>query len=201
MTASARRPTDWNAKARLRRSLLEARREVADTPGTVAALTRAVLALPEVGVADTVAAYWALPGEPPTAPLIAALRQRGRRVLLPVLRPNGDLDWGAYEGTRSLASAARGLAEPVGKRLGPEAIGGADVVVVPGLAVGADGTRLGRGGGSYDRVLTRVGPPTLVVCLLWDGELLDVVPTAPHDRPVDVAVTPTAVRRFPPRSR
>jgi 5-formyltetrahydrofolate cyclo-ligase len=147
-----------------------------------------------------VAAYWALPGEPPTAPLIAALRRRGRRVLLPVLRPDGDLDWAAYDDTRSLAAAARGLAEPVGNRLGLGAVRDADVVVAPGLAVGADGIRLGRGGGSYDRALARVVPPTLVVCLLWDGELLDVVPTAPHDRPVDVAVTPTAVHRFPLRS-
>ena len=82
------------------------------------------------------------------------------RVLLPALLPDNDLDWGAYTGTglprARPARRAMDLFEPAGERLGPDAVLEADVVLLPGLAVDARGMRLGRGGGSYDRVLARL---------------------------------------------
>ncbi len=111
------------------------------------------------------------------------------RLLLPVLRPDNDLDWAVFRGT--LVPAARGLREPAGPRLGTGAIAGAELVIVPALAVDRRGVRLGRGGGSYDRALHRVGPATLVVAALYDGELLDEVPEQPHDQRVDAVVTPS----------
>src|SRR5680860_1634359 len=54
-----------------------------------------------------------------------------------------------------------------------------------------------RGGGSYDRALARVPVGTFVCALLYDGELLDRVPAAGHDRPVTAAVTPTGLTRLP----
>ena len=68
--------------------------------------------------------------------------------------------------------------------------------MVPALAVGASGTRLGRGGGSYDRALARVRPGVPVLALLYDGELLDEVPAEPHDRAVTLVVQPSGVTRF-----
>jgi 5-formyltetrahydrofolate cyclo-ligase len=64
------------------------------------------------------------------------------------------------------------------------------VLFVPALAVDRRGNRLGRGGGSYDRALSRVPRRALVVALLYDGELVDELPTEPHDRPVNAVVTP-----------
>jgi 5-formyltetrahydrofolate cyclo-ligase len=64
---------------------------------------------------------------------------------------------------------------------------------VPALAVGRDGTRLGRGGGSYDRALARVPAATPVVALLYEDELLETVPAEPHDRRVSAAVLPSGV--------
>jgi len=64
------------------------------------------------------------------------------------------------------------------------------VVLVPALAVDTAGQRLGRGGGSYDRALARVGPLIPVIALLYDGELLDQVPTEPHDTPVRAVARP-----------
>ena len=91
------------------------------------------------------------------------------------------------------------LFEPAGERLGPDAVTEADVVLLPGLAVDARGLRLGRGGGSYDRVLARLerarAHPALVV-LLYDSEVVERVPEEPHDRPVHAVVTPSGVRRF-----
>lgn len=88
------------------------------------------------------AAYVSVGAEPGTRPLLDALRARGVRVLLPVLLPDNDLDWAAYEGPQALAPAGRGLLEPVGPRLGPEAVTQASVVLLPGLAVDRQGLRL-----------------------------------------------------------
>jgi 5-formyltetrahydrofolate cyclo-ligase len=61
---------------------------------------------------------------------------------------------------------------------------------VPALAVDRAGNRLGRGGGSFDRALARVGPLIPVIALLYDDELLDQVPAEPHDAPVRSVVRP-----------
>jgi 5-formyltetrahydrofolate cyclo-ligase len=84
-----------------------------------------------------------------------------------------------------------GLLEPVGPRLGPTAIGTADIVVVPALAVARDGVRLGRGGGYYDRALRHARPDAVVVALLFDDEFVDELPAEPHDRRVTAVVTPS----------
>jgi 5-formyltetrahydrofolate cyclo-ligase len=149
--------------------------------------------MPEVAAARTVAAYVSLPSEPDTATVIDTLTSRGVQVLLPVLLGDGDLDW-AVAGP--LIDGPAGLREPTGSRLRPEAIRLADVVLCPGLAADAAGTRLGRGGGSYDRALARCRPDALRVLLLYDGELVDWLPADPHDEPVHVVVTPSRVVRL-----
>ncbi|MEU4033223.1 5-formyltetrahydrofolate cyclo-ligase [Streptomyces collinus] len=167
-------------------------------------LAARALELPELGGARTVAAYVSVGSEPGTAALLDALRARGVRVLLPALLPDNDLDWGEYAGPGSLARVRHGgkmaLFEPSGERLGPDAVTAADVVLLPGLAVDARGMRLGRGGGSYDRVLARLeraGAGPALVVLLYDTEVVARVPAEPHDRPVHAVVTPSGVRRFP----
>ncbi len=167
------------------------------------ALARQALALPELEHARTVAAYVSVGSEPGTLALLDTLRARGVRVLLPALLPDNDLDWGAYTGQGSLARVRHGgrmaLFEPAGERLGPDAVTEADAVLLPGLAVDARGMRLGRGGGSYDRVLARLdraGAHPALVVLLYDREVVADVPGEPHDRPVHAVVTPSGVRRF-----
>ncbi|MFJ8110354.1 5-formyltetrahydrofolate cyclo-ligase [Streptomyces sp. NPDC096132] len=190
----------------LRQGFLHVRNRLTtdDVRKAAAALAEHALELPELAHARTVAAYVSVGTEPGTLALLDALRARGVRVLLPALLPDNDLDWGAYEGAGSLAPVRHGgkmeLLEPVGERLGPDAVTRADVVLLPGLAVDARGMRLGRGGGSYDRVLARLeragAHPSLVV-LLYDTEVVEHVPGEAHDRPVRAVVTPSGVRRFP----
>jgi 5-formyltetrahydrofolate cyclo-ligase len=172
---------------RRRRSLLELR-EGAD------ALAGHLLAAPEVRRAATVACYVSVGTEPGTGPLLELLTDAGRRVMLPVLLPDGDLDWALHTGP--LLPARRGLLEPPGPRLGPDTVATADVVLVPGLAADRTGMRLGRGGGSYDRALARVPAGTFTCVLLHDGELVDGVPADDHDRRVRAAVTPSRLTRF-----
>lgn len=187
-------------KVALRDQLLTARRRhpLAAAREDAEQIAEHLLTTPEVRRAATIAAYISLSNEPGTGPLVEQLHALGRRIILPVLMPDNDLDWAVYQGPTALAPASRGLLEPTGPRLGPEAVATADVVLCPGLAVDRDGIRLGRGGGSYDRALSRVPVGTFVCTLLYDEEILDRVPAEEHDRPVSAAVTPRGVTRFRP---
>lgn len=156
-----------------------------------------LLDIPEVTAARCVAAYVSVGREPGTGPLIEALSELEVEVLLPILRPDLDLDWARYAGPDSLTPVARGLLEPTGPALGLDAVTDADVVLVPALAVDRGGGRLGRGGGSYDRVLARLGGRAMSCALLHDGEVLDIpVPRELHDLPVQAAATPRGFRDF-----
>ena len=155
-----------------------------------------LIASSEVRRAATVAAYVSVSSEPGTGPLLDRLHASGKRVILPLLRADNDLDWGVYDGPDGLQTARRGLLEPAGPPLGPEALVTADSVLVPGIAVGSDGIRLGRGGGSYDRALARVPAGTFVCVLLNSEEVLDSVPRDDHDRAVTAVATEHGVRHL-----
>jgi 5-formyltetrahydrofolate cyclo-ligase len=149
-----------------------------------------VLEMPQVTSAGTIAAYYSVGTEPDTRGLIFALWKRGSYVLLPVLLPDGDLDWASYEGPESLAPGPRGVLQPVEPVRGTGTVARADVVLVPALAVDVRGRRLGRGGGSYDRALARVGPQVPTIALLYDSELLPSVPAEEHDQAVRAVARP-----------
>ncbi|CAN7320831.1 5-formyltetrahydrofolate cyclo-ligase [Knoellia sp. LjRoot47] len=173
-------------KAALRPVLLAARREIvaardrdADDSALAERVRALVYELRLVG-GDTVAAYEALRTEPPTAATISALATHGIRVLVPVTLPDNDLDW---------CDAADERRMP----LGPDSVSAAGLVLAPGLAADTAGTRLGRGGGSYDRALLRRGTGARVVVVLHPGELRDAreapLPRDGHDLPVDGVLT------------
>jgi 5-formyltetrahydrofolate cyclo-ligase len=154
------------------------------------AIRDALLDRPEVQMAGTIAAYYSIGAEPDTRGLVYALWKRGSYVLLPVLRPDGDLDWASYEGPDSLVPGPRGLREPGEPTRGVDAVARADAVLVPALAVDGAGRRLGRGGGGYDRALARVGPLIPLIALVYDEELVEHVPAEAHDIPVRATVSP-----------
>ncbi len=175
------------------------RRALLEVSEGAQAIAAHLLETTEVRRAATVAAYVSIAKEPGTGPVVEQLRAMGRRVILPVVLPDLDLDWAVYDGPDHLGRARRGLLEPTGERLGVDAIATADVVLTPGLAVDRTGMRLGTGGGCYDRALGRVPVGTFTCTLLYDDELLDEVPAAPHDRPVTAVATPSGITRLPSR--
>jgi 5-formyltetrahydrofolate cyclo-ligase len=181
-------------RLRARRAGLSAR-VLAESAG---ALRDVLLAEAGIGEARTVAAYVSVGGEPGTGPLLDVLEERGVETLLPVQLPDNDLDWARYTGPVGLAPAGRGMLEPQARRLGPDAVRRASVVLVPALAVDRRGYRIGRGAGCYDRVLDRlVGTGIDTIALLHDGEVLDLpVPREPHDRRVAAAATPSGLVRL-----
>jgi 5-formyltetrahydrofolate cyclo-ligase len=150
-----------------------------------AALVDVLLTLPALEGARTVAAYSARPTEPDTLPLLDALDARGITVLLPVLDAGAD----------DLLQRAPGRpTEPSGPTLGAEGLAQADLILAPALAVDTAGTRLGQGGGWYDRALQHARPGVPVVAVVFAEEVYDAdrlpLPREEHDRPVDLAITP-----------
>lgn len=204
MSPSSASSDPSGAKQALRRTLLERRALLrpADLVAAARGLRDVLLAAPEVRGARSLAAYVAVGREPGTGPLLDALAERGTSVLLPILLPGGELDWAEYTGPLDLSPAPRGLLEPTAPPLGADAVLDAKAVLVPGLAADRRGARLGRGGGSYDRVLHRLrtaGRPPWTCVLLHEHELLDLpVPVTAHDVPVAAAATPSGVRRLRP---
>jgi 5-formyltetrahydrofolate cyclo-ligase len=183
---------DQPDKSAVRAQVLDARR-TCPAPMRVAAdalLVRHAVDL--VRGAATVCAYVPLPAEPGGPLLPAALAEVVDELLLPVVRPDLDLDWARYDG--SLApGAVVGVAEPTGRRLGRSAVARADLVLVPAVSVSPVGVRVGRGGGSYDRALNRVSRGTPVIALLYEGEMRAALPALPHDRPVTAVLTPSGL--------
>lgn len=163
------------AKTELRAKLLAARAGLSpDLIATARSRVRAHV-LDRFHTARRVAAYQPLRTEPGSLELLDALAAHAV-VIVPLLRPDRDLDWSPW---------------PAGDPLGLEAIAGVDVVLAPALAVSRSGVRLGRGGGSYDRALARVPPEVPIVALLYDDELVADLPHDDWDIPVTGAITPS----------
>lgn len=151
---------------------------------------------PDAGPA-TVAVYESLPDEPPTSEVVRRLVEAGHTVLVPVTLDDWTLDWttarvGTVADRATTARLTREQAAEAFPLLGPDALARCDLVVVPALAVDADGSRLGQGGGCYDRALAHRDPAAPVVALVHDGEVSATpLPREPHDVPVDGWVTTT----------
>jgi 5-formyltetrahydrofolate cyclo-ligase len=124
----------------------------------------------------------------------------GRTLWLPRVAGPGTLAWHAFgpdEVARpgSLIEGAFGLPEPDPAVVPAGTLPAHAVLLVPGLAFGADGRRLGQGGGFYDRMLVRHHGPTIGVgfaCQRQDG-----LPVEDHDHPLTAVVLGGEVVRAP----
>lgn len=176
------------AKRQLR-DRLSARRAEAPLPDG----DRTARALKLCSGSEIVACYASRPGEPDTWELIDALAAAGTRVLLPVLAR--EPDWAWYTGRDNLRESRRGILEPIGIALGSGVLVRADWIWVPGLAATPRGERLGTGGGWYDRALLKASPLARTGILLYDGEVVDDLPTEPWDRRVQFLLTASRSQR------
>lgn len=183
-------PDEEAAKAALREQILADRRDRTPAARATAAAAVTTALLARLARVRVLAAFVPEDIEPGAGRLPAAFTQLGARVLLPVVPDSGaELRWAVDTGR--LTPGRFGILEPVGPRLGPTAVGTAEVLVVPALAVDRCGTRLGRGGGWYDRALRHARPGAVVAALVFDDELVDRLPALDHDRPVTAVVTPS----------
>lgn len=140
-------------------------------------------ALPIFGQATSILLYYSLPDELPTHEVVERWHAAGKRVFLPRMRGD-DLEIVAYDGRLSTDNAF-GVAEPVGEAEDVMP----DIIIVPGVAFDRRCNRLGRGRGFYDHLLARCEPAVKIGVAL-DCQVVDAVPTEPHDIRLDIIVTP-----------
>lgn len=179
-----------DAKRLLRSEMRRLRVAIPDRPQRAASISAAVLdrcAMIDRGRPDgiglRVLAFIGVGSEPDTEALIAELTER-HCVALP--RVEGDhMVAVRYDGD-ALAPGAFGIPEPAGPAIDPATI---DVVIVPGLAFTRNGRRLGQGGGFYDRFLPLVRPDCVTIGVCFREQVIDSVPSEPHDRILDVVLT------------
>jgi 5-formyltetrahydrofolate cyclo-ligase len=184
------------ADLRERRRARTAPERTADTDG----FTRQLVELTDRLGARSVACYLSALDEPNTRPFINHARANGIRVLFPISRQDGLLDWTAATQEEQEYVGLFGMPEPVGELLGPIAINDVDLIVVPAAAVDSHGMRLGWGRGYFDRTLGSMERCPPVYAVVFDREFVDEVPRERHDQAVDGVVTPTRTVEFATRT-
>lgn len=192
-------PADASLAKRALRAELRERRRIATATereraaaGTTEQLTRLVAATG----ARSIAAYLSTPNEPPTRDFLRAAHADGIRILLPVSRADGLLDWAPYDGDDEDEDVL-GMPTPTSELLGPIAINDVDLIIVPAAAVDASGMRMGWGQGYFDKTLGSMAACPPVYAVVFDHEVVDALPRERHDEGVDGAVTPTRTITFP----
>jgi 5-formyltetrahydrofolate cyclo-ligase len=185
------------AKAALRLKARAARAAIDDSDRASAAADAARHFLTGVALDadEIVAAYWPIREELDVKPLLGQLMDRGQPVCLPVVRGEEEpLDMRLWEQGTPLYPSGFGTLAPAddAPRVVPH------VVIMPLLGFDAVGTRLGYGGGYYDRTLAALGSPVRLIGFAFAVQELPTVPRAAHDRPLDSIVTECGVRHFAP---
>ncbi len=145
--------------------------------------------------ASSVACYLSAPNEPNTRPFLNWALANGIRVLFPISREDGLLDWTVGE-TGSETEGLHGMPEPVGELLGPIAINEVDLILVPAAAVSPDGMRMGWGRGYFDKTLGSMEKCPPVYAIVFDNEVQTDVPHEKHDQRVNGVVTPSRILDF-----
>ena len=153
-----------------------------------------VLGLMEWREASVVGFYLSLTDEPQTRGLLQKAWGEGKKVYLPKIDIREGLTWWEISPchlpeTGTLWEPSPGLS--VRKSL--EDVG---LFLVPGRAFDSKGTRLGRGGGHYDRALSRRGRSSRVVGMFFGQQEVEDLPHEPHDIPLPSVVTEKGWRKF-----
>lgn len=151
-----------------------------------------ILTTTELILATNIATYISYEFEPETKDLNQALIDSNKKVFLPRLLPNNDIEWVSWDGSEESLSLNGKVFEPIGPANSDIEL---EVIIVPALHVDRDGNRLGQGGGSYDRALARSN--AWKIALLHRGEITnDPLPIEPHDQKLTAAATPEIMVRF-----
>ncbi len=193
-------PDVEQAKRALRAELRERRQLLSDQQREAAAtgITEQLDARVTAHDAQSISCFLSTTTEPDTRAFIAGAVRRGIRVLLPITRADGLLDWAVADDSDEVAEGLFGLPEPTGEVLGPIAVNDVDVMIIPAAAVDAEGTRLGWGRGYFDKTIGSMENCPPVYAVTYDSEILDSLPRELHDQPVTGVVTPTRTLHLSP---
>ena len=184
-------------KRALRVELQERRRQLSgrDRTATTTALTEHLIDLTTALHVESIAAYLPTINEPNIRPYVAWALEQGIRVLIPISRNDGLLDWAVADGLDEIEGIF-GMPEPTGELLGPIAINDVDLIIVPAASVDRSGMRMGWGRGYFDRTLGSMERRPPVYAVIFDNELVESVPSEVHDKRVDGVVTPGGLIAF-----
>ncbi len=148
-------------------------------------IAQKVMAQVEVKNAETVFCYSAYAGEVETDLLIDALLGMGKKVCLPLCDKNTNTMTAREIKSRSeLALGAYGILEPSGKEILPEEI---DFIIVPMVAFDKKRTRLGYGGGYYDRYLPKT--KAFKCGIAYSFQQAENLPRGEYDILLDMIIT------------
>lgn len=192
-----------HAKRALRAELRERRQLLSDAQRDAAAtaIGERLDALVDALEARSISCFLSTTTEPGTRDFVRRAVRRGIRVLLPVTRSDGLLDWAVATDDDDVAEGLFGLPEPTGEVLGPIAVNDVDLMIVPAAAVDRSGMRMGWGRGYFDKTIGSMEKCPPVYAVIYDSEVLDALPREVHDQPVDGVVTPTQTLDLSPRRR
>jgi 5-formyltetrahydrofolate cyclo-ligase len=184
-------------KRALRAELRERRRTRTSTERSTddGQLTKQLESLTESLGVTYLAAYLSTPDEPSTREFLSWACKRGIRVILPISRDDGLLDWAPYDASDEMADI-QGMPAPTSDVLSPMTINDVGLILVPAATVDRSGMRMGWGQGYFDRTLGSMESCPPVYAVIFDEELVDSVPSEVHDKRVDGVVTPGGVVRF-----
>lgn len=170
-------------KALLRKEIRKQRRALDPVQRKIwdASIEVQVLAREEYKKAETVFCFVSYGGEPETRGILADILAQGKRLAVPRCLEDGIMEAVLLESLDGLEKGMYGIMEPKpGLPTVPfEAI---DFAVVPALAFTRDGTRLGQGGGYYDRFMEKTHAFTCGIC--YGQFILEDIPTESFDRRV-----------------
>jgi 5-formyltetrahydrofolate cyclo-ligase len=189
---------DVDARKRALRAELRERRRIrtsTERDADSAGLTKNLIELVSSRRAGFVAAYMSTPDEPNTRDFLGWTASNDTRVLIPVTRADGLLDWAPYDGEDEDIDII-GMPTPSSELLGPIAINRVDLILVPAASVDRAGMRMGWGGGYFDKTLGSMEACPPVYAVIFDDELVDSVPRERHDMPVNGVVTPSGIVTF-----
>lgn len=190
--------SDMNSKAAVRKRLRELLAAMPETERHQKSVTACslVAASPEFAAARIVMLFLSTQHEIDTAPLALKSWQAGKTVVVPKVSwdQRRMLPVEITSLNTSMTTSGPGLREPVGGQ--PIPVEFIDLVIVPGLGFTADGHRIGRGMGFYDRFLAQ--PEFLgVSCgLAFEEQIVPGLPVLDHDMPLSMLATDRGIRRF-----
>jgi 5-formyltetrahydrofolate cyclo-ligase len=153
------------------------------------AICRRIEALPEWATARTVALYAAQPSEPDLASLLDAT---GKAFCLPRVS-GGAMEFHRCHSRDLLRPGPWKLLEPDPESCPIIPVSEIDLLLIPGLAFTRAGGRLGRGGGYYDRFLSRVHSRAVKIGVCFHAQLVSALPLEIHDHDVGRVVTEAEV--------
>jgi 5-formyltetrahydrofolate cyclo-ligase len=184
--------TRMRAEARARRN----DRTNAEQRESASGVTEALVDLIADLGARSVAIFLSTPSEPETRKAIGALSARGVDVFAPVSHAGGVMEWTPVDTNMPERPGPGGMPEPDTGAGATSTSISVDLVICPAAAVDDTGTRLGWGGGYYDRFLADLPAETPVFALVFENDVVTDLPRETHDIPVTGVVTPRGWRRF-----